>query len=408
MRSGLFSQILVSPFFVISLLAQITDVAGSSDPFLFKRVPGFRISEFRDDSSASVSLKTSASGETPLEGHKLSINYRNDGATISPQSVLQHYKRIALGLGGKLLTETPQSATYFISGKSTEIWLAVDVVDSTQYKLIALERGVVVPEITAEDMVATLQRQGRVALYPKFKPDEATILPESHDVIAKAAKALQQVPAQRINVEGHTDFIGNPQDNKALSLARAKAVADAFIALGVDPKRLTVAGYGQERPLADNTTEEGRAKNRRIELVNPGVVMAPVPVTVTAHPKDAKGAHDHPLFPRMPGYYLLQSDLQDSADVLFAVGKPGESTNVTVHGRRLDVVYRFDDLGASPMPGAEQILRNYTDAARRAGGTVEYESSSAAVVKVGSSAGEVWARIGAAGGEQYTLTVVGQ
>jgi hypothetical protein len=60
------------------------------------------------------------------------------------------------------------------------------------------------------------------------------------------------------------------------------------------------------------------------------------------------------------------------------------------------------------MPGAEQILRNYTDASRRAGGTVEYESSSVVVVKLGSGAAEVWARISAAGGEQYTLTVVGQ
>jgi OOP family OmpA-OmpF porin len=408
MRSGRFWQLLVSPFLVIPLLAQVADVSGSADPFLFKRVPGFRISEFRDQAATSVRLKTSAAGETPLEGHKIDIAYRNDGAPISAQSILQHYKRIALGLGGKSLVEGPQSATYLITGKSTEIWLGVDVVGGTQYKVIALERGAVVPEVTVEDMLATLQRQGRVALYPKFKPDEATILPESQDVIAKAAKALQQVPAQRINVEGHTDFIGNPQDNKALSLARAKAVADAIIALGVDPTRLAVAGYGQERPLADNTTDEGRAKNRRIELVKPGVVIAPVAVTAAAHPKDAKGAHDHPLFPRMPGYYLLQSDLQDSADVQFAVGKPGESTNVTVHGRRLDLVYRFDDLGASPMPGAEQILRNYTDAARRAGGTVEYESSSAAVVKLGSGAAEVWARISAAGGEQYTLTVVGQ
>ena len=184
-----------------------------------------------------------------------------------------------MGLGGKSLVETPQFATYLITGKSTEIWLGVDVVGGMQYRLIALERGAVVPEVTADDMLATLQRQGRVALYPKFKPDEATILPESQEMIAKAAKALQQIPEQRINVEGHTDFIGNPQDNKALSLARARSVADAIIALGVDPKRLAVAGYGQERPLADNTTDEGRAKNRRIELVNPGAASAPAAAT---------------------------------------------------------------------------------------------------------------------------------
>jgi OmpA-OmpF porin, OOP family len=68
-------------------------------------------------------------------------------------------------------------------------------------------------------------------------------------------------------VEGHTDNTGNPAANKTLSNARAKAVAEAIAAAGISSNRLDPVGYGQERPIADNRTEEGWAKNRRVELV---------------------------------------------------------------------------------------------------------------------------------------------
>ncbi|NJN63855.1 MAG: OmpA family protein [Acidobacteria bacterium] len=66
---------------------------------------------------------------------------------------------------------------------------------------------------------------------------------------------------------GHTDNVGQPAPNKALSEKRAQSVMAAVIAGGIDAKRLSAAGFGQERPVADNRTEEGRAKNRRVELV---------------------------------------------------------------------------------------------------------------------------------------------
>jgi outer membrane protein OmpA-like peptidoglycan-associated protein len=68
-------------------------------------------------------------------------------------------------------------------------------------------------------------------------------------------------------VEGHTDNVGNPKSNKTLSNERANSVVAAIISQGIDAKRLSAAGYGQDKPIADNKTEEGRAKNRRVELV---------------------------------------------------------------------------------------------------------------------------------------------
>ena len=71
----------------------------------------------------------------------------------------------------------------------------------------------------------------------------------------------------RLSIEGHTDNVGNAVTNKTLSQARAQSVVKALVASGIDAKRLQAKGFGSEVPVADNRSEEGRAKNRRVELV---------------------------------------------------------------------------------------------------------------------------------------------
>ena len=71
----------------------------------------------------------------------------------------------------------------------------------------------------------------------------------------------------KISIEGHTDNVGDAVSNKKLSNDRAKAVMDALVAKGIDKTRLSSLGWGQEKPVADNRTEDGRTKNRRVEIV---------------------------------------------------------------------------------------------------------------------------------------------
>jgi outer membrane protein OmpA-like peptidoglycan-associated protein len=78
---------------------------------------------------------------------------------------------------------------------------------------------------------------------------------------------MKSNPDLKIGVEGHTDNVGTPPSNKTLSEARAKSVVLAIVAQGVPADRISPAGFGQDKPIADNNTEEGRAKNRRVELV---------------------------------------------------------------------------------------------------------------------------------------------
>jgi OmpA-OmpF porin, OOP family len=121
--------------------------------------------------------------------------------------------------------------------------------------------------IRADEMAAALDKEGFVALDIHFATGKAEILPESRPIIDEIVSLLKKRPRLRIGVEGHTDNTGNPAANKTLSNARAKAVVAAIAAAGISSNRLDPVGYGQERAIADNRSEEGRAKNRRVELV---------------------------------------------------------------------------------------------------------------------------------------------
>jgi OOP family OmpA-OmpF porin len=80
-------------------------------------------------------------------------------------------------------------------------------------------------------------------------------------------KLLKDNPGLKVGIEGHTDSTGTPARNKTLSQQRAESVVSALVKAGIDAKRLSTAGWGQDKPIADNKTEEGKAKNRRVEIV---------------------------------------------------------------------------------------------------------------------------------------------
>ena len=87
--------------------------------------------------------------------------------------------------------------------------------------------------------------------------------------VGRIAAVLGRYPDRTILVEGHTDSQGSEPTNQALSERRANSVRAALIAEGVDPSRITATGYGESRPVDDNSTAQGRAQNRRVEIVIP-------------------------------------------------------------------------------------------------------------------------------------------
>jgi outer membrane protein OmpA-like peptidoglycan-associated protein len=100
-----------------------------------------------------------------------------------------------------------------------------------------------------------------------YTTNKAEIQEESKLILAAFADYLKNNPGLEIEIRGHTDNVGNDQNNMALSADRAFEVLNYLASLGVDGSRMTAKGYGETKPLADNATEEGRAKNRRTEFV---------------------------------------------------------------------------------------------------------------------------------------------
>lgn len=100
----------------------------------------------------------------------------------------------------------------------------------------------------------------------EFTSGKATIKVESYPILDEIAQILKEVPDMKLIVEGHTDSVGDDTLNKRLSQRRAEAVRDYLISRGIRADRLQAIGFGEERPIADNTSEAGRAENRRVEF----------------------------------------------------------------------------------------------------------------------------------------------
>jgi len=99
-----------------------------------------------------------------------------------------------------------------------------------------------------------------------FDVDKTEIRPAARESIAKAAEVLVRYPDTYITVEGHTDSTGTTEYNQKLSERRADAVRDMLIKGGVPASRISIMGYGESDPVADNSTPEGRQSNRRVQL----------------------------------------------------------------------------------------------------------------------------------------------
>ena len=99
-----------------------------------------------------------------------------------------------------------------------------------------------------------------------FEFDSAQLTPNAQNVLNGVAERLVNNPDVRVSIEGHTDSRGSDQYNKDLSQRRAESVATYLNQRGVEANRMRAVGYGEERPVATNDTEEGRFQNRRVEL----------------------------------------------------------------------------------------------------------------------------------------------
>jgi outer membrane protein OmpA-like peptidoglycan-associated protein len=218
---------------------------------------------------------------TRVEGKIFKRHYtlKEDAQKSSNIQISRNYSNAVKNMGGTVMfdgeTENAECAEnngrHIMIGKvvkdGNEMWIEVAPTEGEDYYLTVALKELMKQDVTASDMFNTLNTDGRIALYINFDTGKSIIKPESKAIIEQIVQMLKANPALSISVEGHTDNAGSQESNKKLSDDRAKSVMTAIAAQGIDAKRLTSAGYGQDKPIADNNTEEGRAKNRRVELV---------------------------------------------------------------------------------------------------------------------------------------------
>jgi OOP family OmpA-OmpF porin len=158
---------------------------------------------------------------------------------------------------------------YLLRAPERNIWFTVMItVDKTFVRVIE-EKPMTqtVGYVKADAMLGALDASGHIALYIQFDTDKATVRADGKPAVDEIATLLKNNPSIKLTIEGHTDNSGDAAHNKTLSQQRADTVLTALVAGGIDKARLKAVGVGAAKPIADNAFDDGRAKNRRVELV---------------------------------------------------------------------------------------------------------------------------------------------
>lgn len=221
------------------------------------------------------SIAPGKTGDLELEGKtsRYTVNAISDQNEMDSRAINKEYLALATKAGGAQVDEGNSIGPNVyriprVNGKGAD-WIVIEHNYGRRFEMTVIEEAAqeLTATITASQMGQSIDATGSVALYIEFDTAKATLKPAGEATVKEIAALLKSQPALRLSVEGHTDNVGQAADNKRLSQARAEAVMKAVVAQGIDAKRLKAVGQGQEYPIADNRTEEGRGKNRRVELV---------------------------------------------------------------------------------------------------------------------------------------------
>ena len=291
---------------VATSVSAATDIAGSRDYPLIGRFEGSVITSYEERDFGEHTVATGVGKSRALtksldvEGRKFRISYK----LPTEQSIAEVFRNFELRLKNKGF-----NTLFKCEAKKcgqTDFRYAIETIpspkmqiDAFKYRYVAAEKSegdkkiyatilvsinnkkvftqVIVVEagklddrmINAKQMQESISETGRIALYGiYFDFDKAVVKPESQPTLEQINALLSASPKLRVLIVGHTDSKGSLKYNRDLSQRRAQAVVKALIKqYKINPSRLVPAGVGYLAPVASNKTEEGRAKNRRVELV---------------------------------------------------------------------------------------------------------------------------------------------
>lgn len=183
-------------------------------------------------------------------------------ARVGGEAINTGFTPQQVATGGRFLFRVPRA------GGGAPTWVALDLASDTyRYVLTIVEPTAMRQAITAQVLSDDLQRRGQAVLHILFATGRAELPADGQALVGEVVALLRQQPSLKLSIEGHTDNVGQPADNRQLSHARAEAVRQAVVAQGIAADRLRAQGHGDTQPVADNRSETGRASNRRVALV---------------------------------------------------------------------------------------------------------------------------------------------
>jgi OOP family OmpA-OmpF porin len=260
---------------VTGVAAAPPDWAGCKDHPLFpSRMPNYRIEDCKVEDFGVYQFFAAKGPKTPVEGKFTFITYSftgQRGTEPSGLAVVRNYENAIRNVGGTILASDPQR---WVNGKivqgGREIWAQAEKGNGKIWLRI-VEKTEMEQHIVADAAAFSndIRSMGHAAVYGiTFDTDRADIKPESAQTVGEIARLLTADPGLRIFVVGHTDNTGSVDHNLKLSQDRAQSVMQALVRdHGIAPARLRAYGCGPYAPVASNDAEDGRAKNRRVELV---------------------------------------------------------------------------------------------------------------------------------------------
>jgi OOP family OmpA-OmpF porin len=275
----LLSCVVLILFITHGLKAQTEDAAGCNDHPMFPRIPDYVIIECVAKKADTFSFPVESriaddAKRQALAGEYSSYSYIvKEG--IKGTSALVIFRDMEDKLqqaGGSIVARVvePGNSLSFITGKvdqeNLDTWILIQAT-GYEYRLNIVEIQRKVRVIPAVEMWNALVKRDSVTLDIFFDDDTTTIYPASFPVIDQVYQLMISHPSLQLDIQCHTDNKIIHRDRKILSAERAKVVLDVLTKKGIEKSRLTSRGWGYDKPIANNKTDEGRAKNRRVVLV---------------------------------------------------------------------------------------------------------------------------------------------
>lgn len=270
--------LVVGMFIWANILAVPAEV---KDHPVIKPIPGSTLdsshSEYKNFDAYTFKYEQNGeSVEKKVKGKywKLDYNFlKEDGKrdeSVSVLEILENFKQAALEKSGEVLREDDRNLIFTLISDGIKIWTHLEAGSwKGWYRLHIVEEKGFKKKLTfdAEEIKKELDEKGQIAIYGiYFDLDKSTLKIEAEKTLIEIVKLMKSYPELKIEIQGHTDSQGSREYNLKLSEKRSETVKSFITLYGIDSSRMTTKGFGPDKPIASNDTEEGRSKNRRVEL----------------------------------------------------------------------------------------------------------------------------------------------